>query len=246
MSAIKPATKQQIAEDASASDRRQSRTDQWAAIGAESFSSGGGNPTMVLAPPMRRGAGMFTSARTEAQGQTAQAIATWAAIPGGVVDGGELIHFAIKPSMWRPALDSAAWIVVGAVLAATLLFTGRSLPGLTILMTAQSALAVGFARFAIAIVQWVPTWYVLTNRRLIEIRGVRTPIISSCPLINVRNTYLGSSTFERLLRLGTILYVCNDEESVPRAWRSISEPEEIHARIRRAIEHAIDNQTPES
>ena len=34
-------------------------------------------------------------------------------------------------------------------------------------------------------------------------------------------------------------------DSHPRQWRSIAQPEEIHARVRRAIEHAIDHQMPE-
>jgi len=199
---------------------------------------------MVLAPPMRRAAGVF-SAATDAQSQAAEA-SRWATIPGGVIDGGEIILFAIKPSMWRPALDSAAWIVTSVLLATTLLLTGRSLPGFSLIMTAQSVLFVGFARLAIAIVQWIPTWYVLTNRRLIEIHGVRTPVIHGCPLVDVRNTYLNASAFERLLGLGTITYVCNREGETPRLWESITEGEEVHARIRRAIENALDHFTPEA
>jgi len=201
---------------------------------------------MVLAPPMRKSSGVFSAATADSQGRAAEAPSAWASIPGGVVDGGELIHFAIKPSMWRPALDSALWILVGIGLGVMVLLTSRSLPGFSSRGTAQFCIAFGFARLAIAVMQWIPTWYVLTNRRLIEIHGARTPVIRDCLLIHVRNTYLQSSAVERLLGLGTITYVRSDDDSHPRHWRSITQAEEIHARIRRAIEHAIDQQSPDA
>ncbi|MBI3834756.1 MAG: PH domain-containing protein [Planctomycetes bacterium] len=201
---------------------------------------------MVLTPPMRRSSGIFNATTADAQGGAAEASSVWAALPGGVIDGGELILFAIKPSMWRPALDSAVWIVAGAVIAVAILLANRSLPGLSVRGTAQLSIAVGFARLAIAIMQWIPTWYVLTNRRLIEIHGARRPVIRDCPLIHVRNTYLQSSACERLLGLGTLTYVRSDDDTDPRQWQSIAQAEEIHARIRRAIEHAIDHQPFES
>lgn len=203
-----------------------------------------GNSPMVLTAPTPRAAGLFTTATSDAQSPAAEAT-PWA-LPGGVVDGGEIILFAVKPSMWRPALDSAAWIVTSVLLATTLLVTGRAFPGLSLAMTAQCVLVIGFGRLAIAITQWIPTWYLLTNRRLIEIRGVRTPIVQSCPLVDVRNTYLNSSTFERPLGLGTITYVCNRDGNPPRLWESLADAEQVHTRIRRAIENALDHFTPEA
>jgi hypothetical protein len=164
----------------------------------------------------------------------------WAAFPGGVVDGGEIVILAIKPSMWRPVLESAAWLVTSWLLAAVLTWFGRPIPGLSITATAQLVLLVGLARLAVAIVRWIPTWYVLTNRRIIDIQGARTPKATSCALIDIRNTYQRPTPVERQLALGTILFVSNRDGRQPRPWRSIAKPDEVHARIRRAIEHAID------
>ena len=93
-----------------------------------------------------------------------------------------------------------------------------------------------------ALLRWVPTWYVLTNRRIISIHGVRSPRISSAPLLAIRNTYLNRSVAEHLTKLGSITFVTDMPNEDPHVWQSIPEPEAIHDRIRREIERAIDRQ----
>ena len=170
----------------------------------------------------------------------AEAAAAWVALPGGVVDGGEIVILAIKPSMWRPLFDSLPWLVGACFLAAVVLSGGLTLPGLSSMMTGQLILLVGFARLGVAIARWVPTWYVLTNRRVMNIGGVRAPRISSCLLVEVRNTYLNTLPAEKLTGLGTITFVTDHPGDPPRVWLSVARPEEVHAQIRRAIESAID------
>jgi hypothetical protein len=95
-------------------------------------------------------------------------------------------------------------------------------------------------RFAAAVIRWVTMWHLLTNRRIIDVHGVRTPIIRSCLLVHLRNTYVRSSPVERALGLGTILLVTDEPEHSPHVWASIPHPEETHAKVRRAIEAALD------
>ena len=79
-----------------------------------------------------------------------------------------------------------------------------------------------------------------TNRRIISVRGVREPQISSWLLLDVRNTYVHSPLAEKLTGLGTITFVTDNTDDVPHQWRSVAKPEEVHAKIRRAIENVID------
>jgi hypothetical protein len=162
------------------------------------------------------------------------------ALPRSVLDGGELVLLAIKPSMWRPLFDSGPWLVACCLLATMLTWLGRPLPGLSLIATAQLVLLIGLLRVGLALVHWVPTWYLLTNRRIIDVRGVRKPHVSACPLIHVRNTCVSASPAERLARLGTITFITDHEDTPSHVWQSIAGPEEVHARIRRAIENAID------
>lgn len=183
---------------------------------------------------------LFSPTASEAPPRASKVTATWTTLPGGVVEGGEIVILAIKPSMWRILLDSAPWLVTCCLLAGVLTWLGTPVPGLSVAATAQVMLLIAFARIALAIVRWIPTWYVLTNRRIIGIRGVRTPRISASPLVDIRNTYLHSSPAEKLARLATITFVFSHSEKPSHIWQSVAKPDEVHAAIRRAIENAID------
>lgn len=168
------------------------------------------------------------------------AVAPWAEIPGGVIDGGEIVILAIKPSMWRPLFDSAAWMVGSWIVAALLTYLDKPITGLSMATTVQIVLMGGIVGLGLAILRWIPTWYVLTNRRIIHIHGIRTPRIDSCELLDVRNTFVLVGIEEKITNLGSITFVMDKAASRPRTWRSVQRPLEVHARVRRAIENAID------
>lgn len=183
----------------------------------------------------------FSVAVSDNPAAAAQAVvAPWAAIPGGVIDGGEIVCLAIKPSMWRPLFDSAAWMVGSWIIAAMLTYLGKPITGLSMATTVQIVLMGGIVGLGVAILRWIPTWYVLTNRRIIHIHGIRTPRIDSCELLEIRNTFVQVGIEEKLTNLGSITFIMDKPASRPRTWRSIQRPLEVHARIRRAIENAID------
>lgn len=177
---------------------------------------------------------------SDSPARTGEVTAPWAAIPGGVINGGELVLLAIKPSMWRPLFDSSVWVVGSWIVAGLLTVLGRPISGLSMAMSVQIVLMAGAAVLSVFVVRWIPTWYVLTNRRIIDIYGVRRPKISSCDLLEIRNTYVHASVEEKVTGLGTISFAFDRPQHGPRVWRSIAKPVEIHAKIRRAIENAID------
>ncbi len=182
----------------------------------------------------------FGATMSEAPSSVSEVTARWGALPGGVVDGGEIVILAIKPSMWRPAFESAAWIAAAVVFAVAMITVGRPIPGLSLTTSAQLVLLIGAARLAMAIVRWTTTWYLLTNRRIIDVHGVRAPVIRACPLVQIRNTYLRPTMAEKATGLGSIIFVTDDPAHPPHAWQSIAKPEEVHAKVRRAIENALD------
>lgn len=195
---------------------------------------------MILAPPKRAGSLRFSAAPAEAPTQTVDLPAPWATIPGGAIDGGEIILLAVKPSMWRPLFDSAPWMVTCVALAVALVWLRRPLPALSLTTTAQLALWIAFARLGLSVVRWIPTWYVLTNRRIIHIQGVRSPRVSGCQLINIRDTSVLRSGAEQVTRLGTIAFATDDDTETPQPWRFVAQADDIHDRIRRAILNAGD------
>ena len=196
---------------------------------------------MTAVQPVRRvSATAFVATMSDAPSRASDVASRWTTLPGGVIDGGEIVVLAIKPSLWRPVFDSAAVLVTSLLLAGVLTTLGIPLPGLSPATTAQLVLLVGFAGLGFAVVRWTTTWHVLTNRRIIDIHGVRTPRITACLLIHIRNTYLHISLAEKVTRIGTITFVTDEADRLPHVWRSIAHPEEVHTKIRRAIENAID------
>ena len=195
---------------------------------------------MIRAGTKRSTSVLFAATASETPSRASDVATDWARLPGGVVDGGEIVVLAIRPSMWRPLFDSAPWLVTCCLLAAVLIWLGRPISGLSLTATAQLILLAGFVRLGFAVVRWVSMWYVLTNRRILDIRGVRAPQIWSCLLIQARNTYLNASPVEKLTGLGTITFVTDRPDEPPRQWQSVAKPQEVHAKIRRAIENAID------
>ncbi len=166
--------------------------------------------------------------------------AAWMQLPGGVVNDSEIVILAIKPSMLRPLIDSFPWMVVTTVIASAMAWTGATFGSLSSATSVQLVLLIGVARFIFAVVRWAPSWYVLTNRRILTIEGVRKPRIASCPLLDIRNTYVDSDLIERLTQLGSVRFVSDKPSQKTQTWRSIAQPIEVHRQIRRAIENAID------
>ncbi len=182
----------------------------------------------------------FSTTTESAAAKTIAAV--FSGFPGSVIDGGEIVLLAIKPSLWRPVFTSAPWLIASVLLAIVVARVGRPIPGLSLSATVQVVLFVGLIRLAWAAAHWLPRWHVLTNRRVLDIRGVRAPVVTAIPLIRIRNTYLRRNLPEQLVGVGTILFVTgvSESESISHFWRTIPAPDDVHGRIRRAIENAID------
>jgi len=160
-----------------------------------------------------------------------------------VLDGGEIVLFALKPSMWYLVLVSARWLAGAAViiLLAPLLLPARSA---TAEILTQAALLVTAVRLILALLQWSSRLYVLTNRRVMCYGGVMRVSLFESPLVHIRNTYVNASPVERICKVGSIGFSLEGGKKVDAWWEHISEPHTIHERIRRAIEKALDHHLP--
>ena len=167
--------------------------------------------------------------------------ATGAVLPAGIIDGGEVVILAIKSSVLRPLFDSAPWLGACAFAAGCAMWSGRIVPSVSLAVTLQLVLLLAMIRVGTALVRWLPAWYVLTNRRILSVRGVRRPRVTARMLVEIRNTYLRHTTAERVTRLGTIIFATDRSDDAPTTWRSIQDSKRVHAEIRRAIEQALDH-----
>ena len=161
-----------------------------------------------------------------------------------LLDGDEVVILAVKPSMWYLVLVSARWLIGAAaviLLAPWLVgvYTAVTQTGLT-----QAALVVTSLRLVLALLQWSSRLYVLTNRRVMCYRGITQVTLLEAPLVQIRNTYVNDRRLERWCNVGSIGFSLKGSKRVDMWWEQVSAPEEIHDRIRRAIEKALDSHTP--
>lgn len=159
-------------------------------------------------------------------------------VPVHLLDGGEVVLFAIKPSLWFILFASVRWLIVlGAVIALapylSLVF-GR----INGTLVAKAAVALGAARVGFAILEWASRLYVLTNRRVMRIRGVFNINLFECSLLKIENTDVVLTWYERLFGLGTVAFATAGTGPFETSWAHVAHPLEVHEQVRAAINRA--------
>ncbi len=112
------------------------------------------------------------------------------------------------------------------------------LPGDLLSDDEQVVFAVKPSLWTIAFLQWLIRSYVLTDNRVIRIRGVLTIDIFQCSLVRIQNTFLVLTLPQRLLGLGSIVFATAGTGSVEAIWQHIKNPLSIHQQLIRAINAA--------
>ncbi len=155
-------------------------------------------------------------------------------VPAAMLDGGEVVHFALKPSPWFIPLVSLRWLVCGVLLALSARSDWLSQYAWYLHRAAFWVCAI---RLALAVLQWVSRQYVLTNRRFMRIRGVFRVELFECPLTRIQDTELTLSPLERLCRIGSIRVETAGTDGAA-AWRMVARPLEVLDKLRKAIDRA--------
>lgn len=164
-------------------------------------------------------------------------------IPSDLLHEGEEVIYAVKPSLWLVVFGSFRIVVVAVVLAVITTFWGPrwhlgALGGYIILACAGLALG----RVGYAFLQWLSRVYVLTNKRVIRVRGVFTIDIFQCGLPRLQNTFLTMTLAQRVLNLGNIAFTTAGTSGIEAIWRHIYRPLEAHQKLIRAV-NAASNQS---
>lgn len=157
-----------------------------------------------------------------------------ALVPAGVLEDGELVILALKPSGWFVLLVSSPVLLAAVVVFAGVeVFSGLLGPvawGQGILTGCAAA---SFLRLVIASLQWMGRLYILTNKRLICIRGVMRVCVAGCLLQRVQRVTLATIVSERALGVGSLLFDVPDGQDVN--WLHINRPEEALRIVQEAL-----------
>jgi len=180
-------------------------------------------------------------AMVEANAQAEQtAYAADETIPAHLLDGGEIVELKLKPSLWFILFTSFRTLLAMAlvVLLSSPLSRALGPVGLTQPVLVKIALALAAARVVVATLQWVSRLYVLTNRRIMRIRGIFNVDIFECQLARIQNTFMQLTLYERVFSLGTIGFATAGTGGIEATWENLNHPLEVHERIRTAIQKA--------
>jgi hypothetical protein len=168
-------------------------------------------------------------------------------LPSDLIAEDEEVIFAIKPSMWTIAFLSFRTVVVACVISLLAVILGRALNiGPMAAYIIEICGLVALLRVGFAVLQWVSRSYVLTNRRVIRIRGVFTIDIFQCALGRLQNTFLVLTLPQRFFTLGNIEFTTAGTTGVEAVWRHCRNPLKIHQQLIRAINRAQNSPAPAS
>ena len=190
--------------------------------------------------------GQFSDDSVKAQ-PTPGLLAYGQAVPTEQLDGGEIVILALKPSMWYLVLVSIRWLAVAALVVISAPWLVGVYPAFSshvLSLVTQSAVIITAARLILALLQWSSRLYVLTNRRVMCCRGLMRVALFEAPLVQVRNTYVNIRRVEKLCNVGSIGFSLTGGRQIDASWEQVSNPREIHERVRRAIEKALDEHSP--
>ncbi len=149
----------------------------------------------------------------------------------------EVIVFELKPSLWYVFIISFPVVALGAA-AVLLALAIEDLPQVVRHWGTILGVWVMGLRVAVALFQWLGRTYVLTDRRILEQRGVMNVTVECLGLEEIESSFVAQSAFQRVLRIGTIFFRCaaDGRRRHGTAWEHVPQPKEVHGVIVAQIE----------
>ena len=153
-------------------------------------------------------------------------------LPSDLLSEDEKPLVAIKPSLWIVAFLSFRTIVIASAATATAMALGPWMDwghwgGYVILCCGVLVLV----RIGFALLQWSSRSYVLTDKRVIRVRGVFTIDIFQCSLERIQNTFLVLTVLQRILGLGHVVFTTAGTGSVEAVWQYVKDPLKVHNQL---------------
>ena len=184
--------------------------------------------------PPKDGAAAF--AATEAVVAPSAAVATIKQLD--VLQGDEIIQLIIKPSIWYVFFLSVRWAIAGAVAGGAAVLSASSGWTPAHSLVCNLAVLLVLTRVAYAILQWASRVYLLTNRRVMRIKGVLRADMRSLLLHRISAIELRSPIHQRWLNLGTLEIRGTDERAQPVHWTFVLGAEDLRETLQKAIQRA--------
>ncbi|MDY7009216.1 MAG: PH domain-containing protein [Planctomycetota bacterium] len=156
-------------------------------------------------------------------------------VPADLLGDGEIIILAIKPSGWFVLLASLPVLIsalVVTVIAYVVNIYRSETPAETIICFCA---AVAILRALGACWQWLGRTYVLTNHRIVTVRGLVHIRVSSAALMDIRRPVLTATITERLFGTGSICCLTASQSVPAVVWSAVDKPAQVHEMVLEAV-----------
>ena len=156
-----------------------------------------------------------------------------AMLPAELLQPGEVIILLLKPSAWFILLVPLRFIAVTLLCTALAVLLDRKGYDLGADRYDLALIALGVigVRLFWQVLDWLGRVYVLTDQRVIRIRGVLNVQVFECPLQKVQQTDLILPLMQRFFWLGTIGFATAGTAVHEAYWFMIARPLEVHAKV---------------
>ena len=162
-----------------------------------------------------------------------QMVRATALLPAELLQPGEVIVLLLKPSPWLIILIPLRFIAV-TLLGATLitLLQDKGLPlGIDRNDLIIATLGIVGVRLFWQMLDWFGRVYVLTDQRVIRVKGVLNVQVFECPLQKIQQTDLILPLVQRVFWLGTIGFATAGTAGHEAFWLMVAKPLEVHAKV---------------
>ena len=125
-------------------------------------------------------------------------------VPANLLADGEIVILAIKPSNWFVPVVSLPVVASLGFVAVVVYVFSRYYAQAPQQVVYFFAAAGALARLAVGCWQWLGRTYVLTNRRVVCVRGLVRPSVATAALADIGAVVLAPSMVERPIGVGSI------------------------------------------
>ena len=160
-----------------------------------------------------------------------------AMLPDELLQSGEIIILLLKPSILFVVLSGlGALVALAALMAGALLLAEAGLRMLPRLDIALAGVGLITLRLGWGFLEWLSRVYVLTDRRVIRVRGVLRISVFEAPLRCIQHTLTMFGVLERLAGLGSIGFTTAGTHTIEATWEMLPRPLEVHRVVVRTLQ----------
>jgi hypothetical protein len=154
-----------------------------------------------------------------------------------ILRDGEVVLLILKPSIWFILLSSLRFIALTLILTIAAKVFNQHLAG-PYRGYAELGTSLIVGRLMWATLVWMGRLYILTDMRILSISGVFNVEVFDCPLRKVARTRLIRNVEDRVVGVGSIEIIPQDESYPFGLWQTLARPKAVHEQIVATINRA--------